>query len=175
MAAAWQRDVSGSLAVGQRRRQRQRWWRQRKAQRWRKARWRLVDWQQHGGCGGFKGTIRECANARTFECHRRADVRVFVLGQGRRDDSAEGIVIIGSNGGTRGDVHRGRRCATAATNDANGDADVKLNLIYYYLFIYHYILLIMHFYGETGLYSVGSFCSEPVKFWVRREADFFVR
>ena len=106
---------------------------------------------------------------------QRADVRVVALGRGWRDDSANGIVVVGSDGGARGEVHRSRRCAAAAADNADGDADVKLNLIYYYLFIYHYIVLIMHFYGETGLYSVGSFCSEPVEFWVRREVDFFVR
>ena len=55
--------------------------------------------------------------------HQRADVRVFILGRGRRDNSANGIVIISSNGGARGDVHRGRRCATAANNNADGDAN----------------------------------------------------
>ena len=55
--------------------------------------------------------------------HQRADVRVFVLGQGRREDSANGIVIVGSDGGARGDVHRGRRCAATANKDADGDAD----------------------------------------------------
>ncbi len=86
-----------------------------------------------------------------------------------------GIVVIGSNSDARGNVHRGRRCAAAAANDTDGNANVKLNLIYYYLFIYHYTVLIMHFYGETGLYSVGSFCSEPVEFWFRREVELFVR
>ena len=37
-------------------------------------------WEQRGGCGGFTGTVREWANASAFECHRLADVRVFVLG-----------------------------------------------------------------------------------------------
>jgi hypothetical protein len=63
---------------------------------------------QHGGCGGFTGTVHECADARAFERHRRADVRVFVLGRGWRDDSVGGIVIVGSDGAARGDVHRGR-------------------------------------------------------------------
>ncbi len=140
-------------AVGRWRRQRQRRWRQCEAQRLRKVRWRPARWQQHGGCGGFTGTVRECANARAFERHRRANVCVFVLGRGPKDDSADGIVVVGSNGGARGDVHCGCRCAAAAADDADGDAEVKLNLIYYYLFIYHYVVLIMHFYGETGLYS----------------------
>ncbi len=59
------------------------------------------------------------------------------------DDSADGIVVIGSNGGARGDVHRGCRCAAAPADNAHGNAGtlfVKLNLIYYYyLFIYHYV------------------------------------
>jgi hypothetical protein len=38
-------------------------------------------------------------------------------------NSANGIVVVGSNGGDRGDVHRGRRCAAAATANANGNAD----------------------------------------------------
>ena len=40
-----------------------------------------------------------------------ADVRVFLLGRGRRDDGADGIVI--------GDVHRGRRGAAATDGDAD--------------------------------------------------------
>ncbi len=72
-------------------------------------------WQQHGGCGGFTGTVRECADARAFERHRRTDVRAFVLGRGWRDDSADGIVVVGSDGGARGDVHCGRRCAATRT------------------------------------------------------------
>jgi hypothetical protein len=174
-ATGWQRGVGGSLAVGRRRRQRQRRWRQREARWWRKARWQPARWQQHGGCGGFTGTVRECANARAFKRHQRANVRVFILGRGRRDDSADGIVVVGSGGGARGDVHLDRQCTAATAADADGDTDVKPNLIYYYLFIYHYIVLIMHVYGETGLYSVGSFCSEPVEFWVCREFEFFVR
>ena len=55
--------------------------------------------------------------------HQRADVRVFVLGRGWRDDSVNGIVVVGSDGGALGDVHRGRRCAAAAADDANGNAD----------------------------------------------------
>ena len=77
-------------------------------------------WQQHGGCSGFTGTVQECANARAFERHQRTDVGGFVLGQGRRDYSVNNIVVVGSNGTARGDVHRGCRCATAANVDANG-------------------------------------------------------
>ncbi len=96
-------------------------------------------WQQHGGCGGFIGTVRECADARAFERHQRANVRVFVLGRGRRDDSVDGIVVVGSDGAARGDVHRGCRCAAAANDDADDAADdivcrAKLNLLL--LFIY---------------------------------------
>ncbi len=83
-------------------------------------------WQQQGGSGRFTGTVHECANARAFELHRRADVPLFVLGQGRRDDSADGIVLMGSNGGTRGDVHHGRQCAAAANHNANGDGNADV-------------------------------------------------
>ncbi len=75
-------------------------------------------WQQRGGCGGFTGTVRECADAQAFERHQRSEVLVFVIGQGRRDDSADGIVVGGSDDGARGDVHRGRQCAAAAVDDA---------------------------------------------------------
>ncbi len=94
-------------------------------------------WQQCGGCGGFTGTVRKCADAHAFEHHRRADVCIFVIGQRRRDDSADGIVVVGSNGGARGDVHCRRQCAAAAANDAandntaaadaNADADADAN------------------------------------------------
>ncbi len=72
---------------------------------------------------GGSGTICECADAHPFECHRRANVRVFVLGQGRRDNSVDSIVVVGSDGVARGDDHRSRRCAAAANDDAGGDAD----------------------------------------------------
>jgi alpha-beta hydrolase superfamily lysophospholipase len=55
------------------------------------------------------------ADAHAFECHRCADVRAFVLGQGRRDDGANGVVV----GDSSGDLHRGGR----GTNDGNSDAD----------------------------------------------------
>ena len=42
----------------------------------------------------------------------------FVLGRGRRDDGADGIVVVGG-GGAHGDVHRGRR----GSADDYGDAD----------------------------------------------------
>jgi hypothetical protein len=78
-------------------------------------------WQQRGGCSGFAGTVRECTNARAFKRHQPTNVRVFVLGWGRRDDSADGIVVISSDGGARGDVHRGCRCAAAVGNNAADD------------------------------------------------------
>jgi len=59
-----------------------------------------------------------------FKRHRRADIRLFVFGQGWRDDSVDSIVGVGSDGVARGDVHRGRRCAAADNDDADGDADV---------------------------------------------------
>ncbi len=75
-------------------------------------------WQQGGGCGGFAGTVRECANAHAFERYRRANVRVFVLGRGRSDNSADGIVVVGSNSSACGYVHRGRQCVAAVGDDA---------------------------------------------------------
>ncbi len=78
-------------------------------------------WQQRGGCDGFTGTVRECADAHAFECRQCAVVRVFVIGRGWREDSTEGIDVVGSNGAARGDVHRGPQCATAANNDAAAD------------------------------------------------------
>ncbi len=78
-------------------------------------------WQQRGGCSGFTSTFCECADTHTFKRHQRADVRVFVIGRGWRDDSADGIVVVGSNSGARGDVHRSRQCAAAADDDAADD------------------------------------------------------
>ena len=72
---------------------------------------------------GGSGTVRECADTYTFERHRCTDVRVFVLGRGWRDDSVDSIVIVGSDGVARGDVHPGCQCATAANNVADGNAD----------------------------------------------------
>ncbi len=99
---------------------RQRWWRQREARRRGTARRR-----QRGGSNtkaaavaaarqrdvGGSSTVRKCADAHAFERHRRADIHVFVLGRGRRDDivdSVNSIVVVGNDGVTRGDVHRGR-------------------------------------------------------------------
>jgi hypothetical protein len=56
----------------------------------------------------------------------------LLIGQGRRDDSADCIVVVGSNSSARGDVHSGHQCATAADDDAadanadgNGDDIVR--------------------------------------------------
>ena len=84
-------------------------------------------WQQRGGCGGFTGTVRECADAHAFERHQRTDVRIFIIGRGQRDGSIDGIVIVRSNGGARGDVHRSRQCAAAADNDAANDDTAEAN------------------------------------------------
>jgi hypothetical protein len=83
------------------------------------------------------GAVRKCANARAFKRLQRASVRVFVLGQGQRDNSADGIVVVGGGGGARGNVHPGRRGAA----DDCGDADCNnilcltklLSNIYLYL------------------------------------------
>ncbi len=72
---------------------------------------------------GGSGTVRECADAHAFERHRCAYVRVFVLGRGWRNDSVDSIIVVGSDGVARGDVHRGRRCAAATNDDADGNAD----------------------------------------------------
>jgi len=112
---------------------RQRWWRQREARQRGTVRRR-----QRGGSSteaaavaavqqcnvGGSSTFRECTDTHAFERHRRAEVRVFVVGQGWRDDSVDSIIIVGSDGVARGDVHRGRRCTAAANDDADGDADV---------------------------------------------------
>ena len=88
-------------------------------------------WQQRGCCGGFTSTVLECSIARAFERHQRANVRVFVLGSGRGDDNANGIVVVSSDGGAHGDIHPGCQCAAAAGNDAaNADtADGNANAI----------------------------------------------
>ena len=57
-------------------------------------------WQQRGGCGGFTGTVSEFADAHAFERHQRGDVHVLVIGRERRDNSTNGIVVVGSNGVT---------------------------------------------------------------------------
>jgi hypothetical protein len=92
-------------------------------------------WQQPGGCGGFTDTVHECTNAHAFECHQRANIRVFIIGRGWRDDSANGIVVFGRDGGARGEVHRGCQCTVAANEDAadndtadsSADADADAN------------------------------------------------
>ena len=57
------------------------------------------------------------SDARAFEHHRHANARAFVLGQGRRVDCADCIVV--GNSGTRGGVHRGHHSA----DEAKGDTD----------------------------------------------------
>ncbi len=94
-----------------------------------------AQWQQRRGCGRFTSTVRDCADEHAFKSHRRADVRIFSIGQGRREDSADGIVVVGSDGGAHEDVHRSRQCAAAAndgvsdddTADADADADPDAN------------------------------------------------
>ncbi len=78
-------------------------------------------------CGGDSGaTVRRqrwwvrrqtSSDSHTFKRHRHANVRAFVLGQGRRDDGADSIII--GNSGARGEVHRGRRDA----DEDKGNAD----------------------------------------------------
>jgi hypothetical protein len=125
----WRQHDSATSAAAWRR---QRRWQQRKA--WRRGTARR---RQRGGSStdaaavaaagqrevGGSGIVRECADARAFERHRRADVCVFVLGRGRRDDSVDSIVVGGSDGVAHGNVHRGCRCAAAAAATADGDAD----------------------------------------------------
>ena len=72
---------------------------------------------------GGSGTVRECADSHAFERHRRADVRVFDLGRGWRDNSVDSIIVVGSDGVARGNVHRGCRCAAAANDDTDGNAN----------------------------------------------------
>jgi hypothetical protein len=125
----WQQRNSATLAAAWRR---QRWWRQREGQRQGTAQQRqrggssteaaaVVAAQQHDV--GGSGTVCECTDAHTFKHHRRADARVFVLGRGWREDSVDSIMVVGSNGAARGNVHRGCRCAAAANKDADGNAD----------------------------------------------------
>ena len=100
-------------------------------------------WEQRGGCGGFTDTVRECANARAFDCHQRTDVHVFVLGRGRRDDSADGIVVVATTAAfvaTPTAVANAPPLPTTTPMATPTTLFVKLNLIYYYyLFIYHYV------------------------------------
>ncbi len=126
----WQQRNSATLAAAWRR---QRWWRQHEGRQWGTAQRR-----QRGGSSteaaavaaarqhdiGGSGTVCECTDVHTFKRHQRANVRVFVLGQGWRDDSVDSIIVVGSNGVARGNVHRGCQCAAAANNDADGNADI---------------------------------------------------
>ena len=45
----------------------------------------------------------------------------FVLSQGRRDDGADGIVVVGGSGNAHGDVHRGRPDCADNYGDAHCD------------------------------------------------------
>ena len=55
-------------------------------------------------------TVREQEHAKAgdFELHLRVDERAFVLGQGRRDDGAVSVVVVGGDGGAQCNVHRAR-------------------------------------------------------------------
>jgi hypothetical protein len=122
VAAARQRDVGGSLAVVWR-------WRQREARRWRTARRR-----QRGGSSAEAAadSLAPSANAPTHTPSNATDAPTYAslsLVEDGGTDSTDGIVVVGSDGGARGDVHRGRQCATAADNDAadedTADADAN--------------------------------------------------
>ena len=78
---------------------------------------RLRQWRQCDSA--TSAAAAPSANALT----QRADVCIFVLGRGWRDDSVDSIIVVGSDGVARSDVHRGRRCAAAANDNADGDAD----------------------------------------------------
>ncbi len=83
--------------------------------------------QERDVCGGDGGAtarrwwwwLRQqlSSNARVFERHRHADAHAFVLGQRRRDDGADCVIV--GNSSARGDVHRGR----CGTDEAESDAD----------------------------------------------------
>ena len=51
---------------------------------------------------------------------------LFIIGRGRRDDSTNGMVICGSNGGARGDVHRSCQCAATADNEAPVETSIAV-------------------------------------------------
>ena len=97
-------------------------------------------WKQRGGCGGFTGTIRKWANTRAFERHRLANVRIFVLGRGRRDDSVDGIVAVATTAApvaASTAVANAPPLLTTTPMATLTSLFVKLNFIfYYYLFIY---------------------------------------
>ena len=63
------------------------------------------------------GSVRERADACTFECHQHADVCAFVLGRGQRDD---GVIVIGGSNSTDGNIHRGRCRADNTEGGAYG-------------------------------------------------------
>ncbi len=72
----------------------------------------------------------------------------FVLGCGQRDDSADGIVVVVGDGGTRGDFHRGRRGSAKDYGDADCDDILCLNKLYLiFIYIYHYVDRANHAFG----------------------------
>ncbi len=71
---------------------------------------------------GGSGTVRKTQRCMRFQTPSTPDVRVFILGRGRRDNSVDSIVVIGSVGVACSDFHRGCRCAATANDNANGDA-----------------------------------------------------
>jgi len=92
-------------------------------------------WEQRGGCGGFTATVRKWANASAFERHRLADVRVFVRGRGRRDNSVDGIVVVTTTAApvvTSTAVADAPTLSTTTPMATPTTLFVKLNLIYYY-------------------------------------------
>jgi hypothetical protein len=72
----------------------------------------------------------------------------FVLGRGWRDDGADGIVVIGGNGGARSNVHRGRRGSADDYGDADCDDILCLTKLYLiFIYIYHYVDRANHAFG----------------------------
>ena len=61
--------------------------------------------------------FRKHANTCAFKCHQYAKVYAFVLGQGRRDNSTNDVVV--GDSGACGDIHRGRYSA----DNTEGSAD----------------------------------------------------
>ena len=90
--------------------------------------------QSNGGSGVAEARMlwrwRQHDSAMLVAAWRRGGGDVFVLGQGLRDNGADGIVIVG-NGGVHGNVHRGHQYAATADsnaaddNTANGDSDAN--------------------------------------------------
>ncbi len=131
------------MAAARRRLQRQRRWRCNQSAAVAHSVTAAAWWEQRGGCGGFTGTVSKCTNARAFERHRRANVRIFVFGQGWRDNSVDGIVVVATTVApvaTYTAVSNAPLLPTTTSMATPTTLSVKLNLIYYYyLFIYHYV------------------------------------